>query len=147
MALTPKQSALIEKYEKITGEDIVPVKSLSFYSSVDAYMGVPYKFGGTTKAGMDCSGYVFVVYKEAFNVTLPRTSQKQFEACKKIGKHKLKEGNLVFFNFEHQKKVTHVGVYLGGGKFAHASTSKGVRVDDLESDFYKEHFLDAGRVN
>lgn len=146
MALSPKQNALIEKYEKITGENIIPVKSLSFYSSVDAYMGVPYKFGGMTRAGMDCSGYASIVYKEAYNITLPRTSQSQFEACKKVKMRKLEEGNLVFFNFEHKKSVTHVGVYLGGGKFAHASTSKGVRIDDLKADFYKEHFLAAGRL-
>ena len=146
MSLSPQQTDVIAKYERITGKHISPGRSLPFYTSVDAYMGVPYRMGGTTRSGMDCSGYVCVVYKEAYAMTLPRTSLAQYKAARRVGRRRLKEGNLVFFKIEKGKKVSHVGLYLGGGKFAHASTSKGVRVDDLNSDYYRKHFKKGGRM-
>jgi len=144
--LTPDQKLLLEKYEKITQTDIDPKNSIPLYSSIDYYQGTPYRTGGTTRKGMDCSGFTSVVYKEAYNIKLPRTSETQFKASKKVRKRKLKQGNLVFFHIEEGKKVSHVGIYLANGKFAHASTSKGVRIDDLNDAYYKKHFKRGGKI-
>ncbi|MET0961076.1 MAG: C40 family peptidase, partial [Psychrobacillus psychrotolerans] len=90
--------------------------------------------GGTTKAGFDCSGYIGYVYKGK-GVNLPRTAAGMYNSGKRVKKASLAVGDLVFFNTTG-KGVSHVGMYIGGNKFIHASTSKGVRVDKLNDPYY-----------
>ena len=108
-------------------------------------VGKPYRFGGATPAGFDCSGLVFFSYKQA-GVTLPRSTDQQRDLSRHIRRASLKRGDLVFFDQEG-KKNSHVGIYLGDGRFVHApSSGKHVRTDSLDSPYWKKHFSEARRL-
>lgn len=114
-----------------------------------AYIGTPYKYGGTTRAGMDCSGLVVTAFKAA-GIELPRTSREQSQKGKPVEKQQLRPGDLVFFSRSYNKVVGHAGIVVESGpnqaKFIHASTSKGVRIDDLYGEYWSKLFLMARRV-
>ena len=108
------------------------------------FLGTPYRFGGSSIRGLDCSAFVKKVY-QFFNVNLPRTAREQSHVGKRVPRDELKEGDLVFFNV--RRAFDHVGIYVGNNKFVHASfRSKEVRVDSLESTYYDKHFSRAIRV-
>ena len=91
------------------------------------WLGTPHRMGGTTKQGVDCSGFVCNVYKEIYGISLPRRSQDMAKVCKIINnKNDLKEGDLVFFNNKKGGTINHVGIFLDKDKFIHTSSSKGV---------------------
>ena len=118
------------------------------YKEVDEWLGVPYKYGGQSKKGTDCSGLVVEIYKEVYGIKLYRSSSEIYEKnCKKIKKSDLKEGDLVFFiTSKNEKKINHVGLYLKDDKFVHTSTKKGVIISELKEPYYESTFFDAGRV-
>lgn len=104
------------------------------------WLDTPYEFGRQDKGvATDCSGMVMRVYEEAAGYKLPRNSAKQKEACREIGKHDVKPGDLVFFITNGGNRINHVGIMIDKEKFIHASTH-GVRVSTMESDYYKKHF-------
>ncbi len=105
--------------------------------------GVPYVFGGTSKSGFDCSGYTQYVYKGS-DISLPRTSFEQFNVGSSITKEQLQTGDLVFFT-TYQKGPSHVGIYIGGGNFVHASNS-GVRTTSLNDSYYAGRYVGARRI-
>lgn len=117
----------------------------SLNNEISNWIGTPYKFGGNDKNGVDCSGLVCAIYKKVYSKSIPRTSKQQFEACKRVPFENLKEGDLVFFDFE-KKGVSHVGIYLRDGKFLHASSSKGVIIADINNPYFKSHFVGGGRI-
>ena len=110
------------------------------------FVGTPYRQGGTSRKGVDCSGLVFAVYRE-FDIRLPRTSRDQSRIGDQVDRSGLKPADLLFFKTSRKESVTHVGIYIGGGKFVHASTSeRKVRIDALNDDYYKRRFTVARRV-
>ncbi len=111
---------------------------------IESWLGVPYRYGGKDKKGIDCSGLVCELYKLVYKEELPKTVRLQYETCKKIPMRKLREGDLIFFNPE-TKDVTHVGLYLSANKFVQASVSKGVIISDLGNTYYKKHVVCGGR--
>lgn len=113
-------------------------------STINGLIGVKYKSGGTTAKGFDCSGFTSYVFKE-LGISLPRTSASQSKVGQKVDKADLIAGDLVFFNTSG-KGVSHVGIYVGDGKFAHASSSKGVIISELDSSYYKTRYMGARRV-
>lgn len=113
---------------------------------VATWMGVPYRYGGTTRAGADCSGFVFSVYRNAYQISLPRTTEDQARHTRRLGRNRLEVGDLVFFRTTNRRKITHVGIYLGRDKFIHASTSLGVIVSDLNEPYYARSFTHGGRI-
>lgn len=113
-------------------------------SVVNAVKGTPYKMGGISTVGFDCSGFTKYVFKK-FGVNISRSSAAQYKMGTAVSKSNLKEGDLVFFN-TFGKGVSHVGIYIGNGKFAHASSSKGIAVDNLNSSYYKKRYVGAKRV-
>lgn len=108
------------------------------------YVGVPYMWGGTTFNGVDCSGFVQTVF-ERNGISLPRTADSQFEVGRPVKQSDLEPGDLVFFE-TYAIGASHVGIYLGGGRFIHASSSDGVRVDDLGQDYYSARYIGARRL-
>ena len=112
---------------------------------IDSYMGTPYKLGGETKTGMDCSGLVVAVYRKYAGFKLPHDTQRLFKLVKRIDKDNLSYGDLVFFS-DGWFGVSHVGIYLGGGKFAHSTQELGVIVSSLDEDYYKKRYVGARRV-
>ena len=109
-----------------------------------AFLGVPYKLGGSTLKGIDCSALVKKIY-EVFNIQLPRTAREQFTAGKRVEKAQLEEGDLVFFRRVGNR--AHVGIYVGDNQFIHASFhGQEVRVDYLNTPYFSQRFLRGVRV-
>jgi len=110
------------------------------------FVGTPYRAGGTSRKGVDCSGLVIAVYSE-FDIRLPRTSVDQSRVGEHVDRSGLKPADLLFFKTTRKNPVSHVGIYIGGGKFVHASTSeRRVRIDALNDDYYKHRFTVARRI-
>lgn len=109
-----------------------------------SYMGVPYVWGGTTPAGFDCSGYVQYVYGKV-GVNLPRTADVQFNEGRSVALGSEAPGDMVFFE-TYTAGASHVGIYIGGGQFIHASSSGCVRVSSLDESYFKQRYLGARRV-
>ncbi|MBO4803464.1 MAG: C40 family peptidase [Muribaculaceae bacterium] len=118
------------------------------YKELKSWLGTPYAHARQDKGiGTDCSGMVMMVYQEVFNIKLNRNSAKILEQnCRVISLDDLREGDLVFFCTSNDERVSHVGIYLKDNKFVHASSSRGVVVDDLRQNYYATHFHAAGRV-
>lgn len=112
---------------------------------VDEWLGTPHSMGGTTKEGVDCSGFVICVYRDVYGDTFSyrRSCDLQKETTR-IGIEELQQGDLVFFKI-HSRVVNHVGVYLGDGYFAHASLSSGITISSLSEDYYARYFYCGGR--
>ncbi len=120
----------------------------SLVNEATAWLGTPYKYGGNTRKGVDCSGFVYHVFRNSLDISLPRNSGKQHDYCRKISKKDLSTGDLVFFaTTKGSKKVSHVGLYVGDGKMIHASTSRGVVCQNLSDDYYTRTFVGAGRID
>lgn len=111
------------------------------------FLGVPYKFGGTnTETGIDCSALVMLIYKESLGMVLPRTAAEQAKASQSIDEKDLKPGDLVFYN-TMKRTFSHVGIYIGDGKFIHAPrTGAIVRVEEMDQTYWKKRFDGARRV-
>ena len=129
------------------GIDIEMKDNHALYVESASWLGVPYRGGGTTRRGVDCSGLTSAIYSKVYRRELERNSDDQRKKdCKKVKKGKLREGDLVFFHNGRKKKhATHVGVYLKDRKFIHASTSRGVIISTLDEDYWKKHWLSGGR--
>lgn len=110
------------------------------------YINTPYLWGGTSKRGIDCSAFIQTIFYQALGVTLPRTSLEQSSVGEPVEKSDLKFGDLVFFDTMHKGRVTHVGMYLGNGNFAHSGSRTGVAVASLDDEFYTRTYLKARRV-
>lgn len=110
-------------------------------------MGTRYRWGGTTPAGFDCSGFTGYVYARN-GKRLPRTASEQSKQGQSVNKGELKKGDLVFFKTTRSSRVSHVGIYVGEGKFVHASSGGGrVRVNNLSDSYYQKRFAGAKRVS
>lgn len=108
-------------------------------------IGTPYRWGGSSTAtGFDCSGMIQFVYKNALDVSLPRTARDMAAASRKIPDNQLKAGDLVFFNTGGSSQYSHVGLYIGNGEFIHApSSGKTIKTEKLSSPYYAKHYLGA----
>jgi len=134
--------------ENSTSEtEVLPngVKRDDFLLEVVNYLGVRYSYGGSTKKGMDCSGFTCQVFKKAAKKLLPRSTFEQFRVGTKIDKDELQFGDLVFFNTTG-RSPSHVGIYIEDDIFAHASVVEGVTLSSLESTYYKKRYVGARRV-
>ncbi len=119
-------------------------KASAIITTAKSYIGVPYVWGGTTPTGFDCSGFTqFVLNKHG--VSIPRVTADQYSAGTAVSKSNLKVGDLVFFT-TYKPGPSHVGFYLGSGKFIHASSSKGVTISDINSSYYSSKYIGARRV-
>ncbi|WCN36945.1 C40 family peptidase [Aneurinibacillus uraniidurans] len=104
-------------------------------SVAQSLIGVPYRWGGTTTSGFDCSGFVRYVFAKE-DVSLPRTAYAMYQQGTPVSRSALRRGDIVFFKTESYAPVTHTGVYIGNGRFVHASSSKGVSVSNVNDRYY-----------
>ncbi|VXB41649.1 C40 family peptidase [Chryseobacterium sp. 8AT] len=122
----------------------------SLLKDAETYLGTPYKFGGNTSSGFDCSGFTVKVFQDN-NFSLPRRSSDQADAGKSIDIKTVKPGDLLFFATSGGSRVSHVGIVHtiendGEIKFIHASTSKGVIISSLNEKYWNKAYLHAQRV-
>jgi len=159
--LSPGKTILVPKVIDEGKEDIIDLSSKPLKPWKDgdekymlvkvakSFMGAPYKYGGNTVRGLDCSAYVKKIY-EIFDVQLPRSAREQFLVGSKIEKEELAVGDLVFFKTKRSVKYpTHVGIYIGDNSFIHSSSGHGkigVKIDSLLSDYYSRVYIGATRI-
>ncbi|MDR3187798.1 MAG: C40 family peptidase [Prevotellaceae bacterium] len=132
-------------YSQKLGVSLAGTEDKDLIQSSAEWLGVPYRYGGQNRKGIDCSALVGSVYREAYGITLPRSTSALAQQAKRVKRSELACGDLLFFTIK-EKKVSHVGIYLANGKFVHASTSKGVSVADLNNAYWSKYFSGAGRV-
>jgi cell wall-associated NlpC family hydrolase len=125
--------------------DIRETGQSRLWQAAQSWLNVPYKFGGLDRNGIDCSALSRILYRDAFGLELPRMARDQMQGGRFVRQPWLKEGDLLFFRDDRGDFQDHVGVFLGNGKFIHASSSRGVIISDLFSAYYQERLISARR--
>ena len=138
-------ASIAEKYAEIMGVDKADIKNGRLYAFIDQWMGVPYKFGGQDKDGVDCSGLVQLLEQQVYGVSIPRVTSQQVNAIKRKYEDELQEGDLIFYDFDG-KKFSHVGVYLQNGYLVHASSRRGVTIIRLHDPSMYKYFSRCGSI-
>lgn len=133
------------KYAQLLKVDESKIDNIKLYSFIDEWYGVPYKYGGQNKKGIDCSNFSCTLYKQVYDKPLTGTSSSIYDQCKSVSKNNLEEGDFVFFKIDGDN-ISHIGVYLQNNKFVHATTKKGVMIDDLDEPYYKKYYYKGGRI-
>ncbi|MDD4514490.1 NlpC/P60 family protein [Massilibacteroides sp.] len=134
---------------RIYGMRITPDDNIYLYNAGAHWIGTPHRLGGMNRRGVDCSGFVNILYQDIYGIKLARSSAEMLKKnCRKVSRGKLREGDLVFFQTGRGKKKTpnHVGIYLKNGRFIHVSTSRGVMVSSLSEPYYMRTWITGGRV-
>ncbi len=114
------------------------------YSQYREWRGTPYRMGGLSKKGVDCSGFVYLTYRSLTDVKLPRTTRQQVNLGQAVALQNLRAGDLLFFKTGWATR--HVGIYIQDGKFLHASTNKGVIISRLSEKYWRNAFWVAKRL-
>lgn len=148
---TQSKPATVQVKHKVTNHTAKPLRTVPVSGNVkeiltyaNTFTGVPYKFGGTTPAGFDCSGYIRHVFQKV-GVQLPRQADEQYTVGKKVEKQNLQPGDLVFFE-TYEPGVSHSGIYIGDGQFISATSSSGVAVADIDDSYWGPRYVGAKRV-
>lgn len=130
------------------GFDVEETDDWPLLIEASQWIGVKYVYGGNTKKGIDCSGLTSQIFKKVYNISLHRTARDQYMSdCRQVKRDKLQMGDLVFFaTGKSRTTVSHVGIYLKNNQFIHASSSRGVVVSDLTSNYYVSNWVSGGRV-
>lgn len=119
-------------------------------ADIEPWRGTPYKIGGTTKSGIDCSAFTRTIFDTTYQASLPRTAEEQERLGTKVDRSQLEAGDLVFFRTQGMGPLfrsRHVGIYLGGGEFAHASGKNGVTISRLDHRYWSKKYATARRVS
>lgn len=138
-------SAVYEHLSKKVNLPITSCDDTTLYLFVADWLGTPHRIGKCSKKGVDCSCFVKLLYENVYDKKSPRTAHEMYEGSKKVPNRELAEGDLVFFKIK-AKRVSHVGIYLKEGWFVHASSSKGVMINNLSETYYKKYYAGAGRL-
>ena len=117
-------------------------------NAAESYLGAPYRFGGLDSRGFDCSGLVYRSFRDALNISVPRTSERLYNWAMKIPSNELQPGDLIFF-ITTGSRISHVGIYTGGGRFIHSQSLgnlTGVMYSHLNEGNWLRNFAGAGRA-
>lgn len=119
--------------------------NLMLFDTIDTWLGTPYQYAGNCTKGIDCSGFVTILFNRVYGKNIgARNSADIYQQLEPINKDEIKEGDLVFFG-STKRRISHVGLYLGDSNFVHASSSRGVIISNLDEPYYKKRFAGAGR--
>jgi len=129
--------------EAVTGANSATADRL--WQVFERYEGAPYRYGGTSASGFDCSGFIATAFDEALGRQLPRTTSQMLASGNVVGRDQLQAGDLVFFRIKG--KDQHAGIYMGGNSFIHASTSIGVTRSSLNGYYWRDRFSQARRFD
>ncbi len=143
---TPRSTDAVQEFPDPRSDSVTTqgARGNEVVELAEEFLGTPYRSGGTSTNGVDCSGLTYAVYKEV-GVKLPRNSDDQARVGEAVSRDELAPGDLVFFG--SGSNVSHVGIYTGGGEFIHASTSaRSVRFDRLDTKYFDRRFVTARRV-
>ena len=136
-------SQLQFKYAILLDAEVEQIQNIGLFQNIDYWFGTRYRFGGTTKNGIDCSAFVQVLFSSHYKIGMPRTAHEQYDATIRISREELQEGDLIFFNT--RGGVSHVGIYLQNNKFVHASTSEGVTITNMDDSYWGKRIIGYGR--
>lgn len=137
-------SMLQFRYAVMLDVPVEEITNFSLYHFIDDWYGTRYRFGGTSKSGIDCSSFTQKLYAATYGLEIPRTAVTQYASCKRVSREELREGDLLFFHTT-RKGISHVGVYLGNDRFVHASSSRGVVISNLNESYYVNAYRGSGR--
>lgn len=133
---------------KITGGRTPSSLSSKILSEAVGYLNTPYKYGGTSENGIDCSAFTQKVFQRSIEMQIPRSTKEQFSIGERISKDdELDFGDLVFFKTRRRSSPSHVGIYIGDNKFMHASRKKGVMVSSLDEKYWTPRYIGARRLD
>lgn len=144
-AVIENSTALQFKYAQLMNVEVEAITDTKLYEAIEEWWGTRYRYGGTTKRGIDCSALTGTLLIQAYGFAPERTARAQYAQCQKINREDLQEGDLVFFNT--RGGVSHVGMYLNNNYFVHSSTSSGVTISSLNDDYYSRKYIGGGRIN
>lgn len=134
------------EYSKRLGVSVPEMSNQLLISTIADWMGVPYKYGGNDKKGVDCSGFINYVFPAVYQLKVPRVTAQIERQAEPVPRKNLREGDLVFFKI-NTKEVGHAGIYLFDDYFVHASTSRGVMISRLEETYWNKYFVGGGRIS
>jgi cell wall-associated NlpC family hydrolase len=112
--------------------------------SYNQWKGTPYRIGGMTQSGVDCSAFVLIVMRDQFGVRMPRTTDEQLRFGKRVRPNRMRTGDLVFFRTG--RKTLHVGIMVNQDQFMHASTSQGVMISSMREQYWRRRYVRSNRV-
>jgi len=121
------------------------VNNSKLFVFISDWYGVPYKYGGCAKTGVDCSCFTNLLYEKVYNKKTGRSADEMYKTCEKVLLTEVREGDLIFFKIGGSF-ISHVGVYLRNSLFVHSSTSKGVIINSIDEAYYKKYFHSGGRL-
>ncbi|MBN8861391.1 MAG: C40 family peptidase [Sphingobacteriales bacterium] len=134
------------KYAIKMNVEVERLVNADLYRFIDNWWGTPYRMGGATQQGVDCSAFTQTLMSVIYGQDIPRTAQGQKDFCSLVDLNDLHEGDLIFFKTRKGREITHVGIYLQDDQFVHASSSNGVMISSLKEPYWSRNFVSAGRV-
>lgn len=140
------RKAFAAEYSRKLGVPVPEMANQLLYATLYEWMGVPYKYGGNNKKGVDCSGLICSVYPEVYKIQVPRVSAQMYKETNRIEERELKEGDLVFFKI-NTRDISHSGIFLFNDYFVHSTTSKGVIISRLNDAYWRKYFVGGGRFS
>jgi lipoprotein Spr len=132
-------------FSQIMGVAMSATSNLKLYQFVYDWIGTPYRLGGDNKKGVDCSKFAYQLYDKVFNTVIGSNSRNIFSMVNPVNKEELQEGDFVFFKIK-SRSISHIGVYIGDNKFAHASSSRGVMISNLNEPYWQRYYYKGGRL-
>ena len=131
------------KFSQIMNVEVETMTNTKLLKFMDEWWATRYRYGGTTKKGIDCSSLTGTLLKDVYGVSVPRTAREQYRVSVKLKREELIEGDFVFFNT--RGGVSHVGIYLANGYFLHSSVQSGVTISSLNETYYNKKYIGGGR--
>jgi len=142
---SPSDEELITFYESQGIKFDSACSRIELYREIFGWLGVKYKYAGLNKSGVDCAGFVKNICNPVYGTKLSGSAGDHFNKCFPIERDELEEGDLVFFKI-NKTYISHIGIYLGNGKFAHAAVHGGVMINDLSEEYYNKYYYISGRL-